>query len=67
MKDRAAGAALEVTYGSIMASRRKVGRPLGALDGQIAATALANRMTVVTRNTKDFADCGLDIVNPFGG
>lgn len=54
-------------YGSIMAARRKMGRPLGALDGQIAATALANRMTVVTRNTKDFADCGLDIVNPFGG
>ncbi len=53
-------------YGSLMAARRKMGRPLSALDGQIAATALANRMTVATRNTKDFLDCGLDVVNPFG-
>jgi len=53
-------------YGSVMAARRKMGRPLSALDGQIAATALTNRMTVVTRNTKDFADCGLNVVDPFG-
>ena len=52
-------------YGSVMAARRETGKPLSALDGQIAATALAHRMTVVTRNTTDFADCGLTVINPF--
>jgi toxin FitB len=34
-------------------------------DGFIAATALVHRMTLVTRDAKDFAHAGLEIVNPW--
>lgn len=36
-----------------------------AVDGLIAATALRHRLTVVTRNEKDFALTGVDLVNPW--
>ena len=31
----------------------------------IAATALVHSLTVVTRNTKDFASCGVGTLNPW--
>ena len=34
-------------------------------DGLIAATALVHRMTVVTRNTSDFAPTGVATLNPW--
>ena len=34
----------------------QIGRPPSYPDGQIAAVAFVNNLTVVTRNTKDFAD-----------
>lgn len=52
-------------YGEIMGHRRKVGRPMSVLDGQIAAIARAHRLALATRNTRDFEDCGLEIRNPF--
>ena len=52
-------------YGPVMARRRRLGRPIATLDGQIAAIALAQGSTVATRNIRDFADCGLELVNPF--
>lgn len=36
-----------------------------SIDKQIAATALTNSLTVVTRNTDDFAGTGVDLLNPF--
>ena len=38
-----------------------------ALDKQIAATALVNDLTVVTRNTGDFLGTGVRLINPFSG
>jgi predicted nucleic acid-binding protein len=39
--------------------------PVPTLDGLLAATALVHHMTVVTRNTRDFARTGADTLNPF--
>lgn len=39
--------------------------PLPVVDGLIAATARVHGMTVVTRNVKDFALAGVDVLNPF--
>ena len=38
-----------------------------AIDKQIAATALTYDLTVVTRNTNDFAGTGVKLLNPFSG
>ncbi len=40
-------------------------RPLPAIDGLLAATAQANRLTLVTRNTDDFAALRIQVLNPF--
>jgi predicted nucleic acid-binding protein len=52
-------------YGEIMASRRAAGRPMSVPDGQIASIALSRGLKLATRNTRDFEDCGLDLINPF--
>lgn len=52
-------------YGDVMGDRKKIGRPLASLDGQIIAIAQANGCAVVTRNVRDFEGCGLTMINPF--
>ena len=41
------------------------GRPLPAIDSLLGATAAQHGLSIVTRNGKDFADMGLDIINPW--
>lgn len=43
----------------------KAGRTLPAIDSLIAATSLYHRLTVVTRNEKDFDLPDIDILNPW--
>lgn len=53
-------------YGQLAASQQRLGRPSSTEDAMIAAIALANKLTLVTRNTKDFEDIkGLTLVNPW--
>ena len=41
------------------------GRPLPSIDSLIGATAARHGMSVVTRNTRDFASMGLTVINPW--
>jgi predicted nucleic acid-binding protein len=52
-------------YGKIMGNRKKLGKPLNTLDGQIAAIAYTQNLAIATRNVNDFTECGVDIINPF--
>lgn len=54
-----------VAYVAVMAGRRRIGKPMQVVDAQIAAIARAHGATVATRNVKDFADCGIEVVNPW--
>ena len=52
-------------YGELMGHRREIGRPLSALNGQIASIARAHSMAVATRTIGDFEDCGVALIDPF--
>ena len=41
------------------------GRPLPAIDSLLGATAAHHGLSMVTRNTRDFTDMGLDVINPW--
>lgn len=49
-------------WGRLLAT---AGRPLPAIDSLLGATAAQHGLSIVTRNGKDFADMGLDIINPW--
>ncbi len=48
-----------------MGHRKTIGHLLSVLDGQIAAITRVNQMSLATRNTRDFSDCELTLINPF--
>jgi len=50
---------------TIYSERQKRGRPMTYADAQIAAITRAHSATLATRNVRDFADCGIDLVNPW--
>jgi predicted nucleic acid-binding protein len=54
-----------VYYAEIVATRRREGRPIEALDAQIAATARAAGAELATRDIDGFAGCRLVLVNPW--
>ncbi|MCY3857770.1 MAG: type II toxin-antitoxin system VapC family toxin [Gammaproteobacteria bacterium] len=53
------------SYASIAGMRRSAGRPISLLDCQIAAIAESRDLTLVTRNTRDFTDVGISLINPW--
>ena len=60
------GLAIDDKVVQAWATLRAATRTLPVLDSLLAATALANDMVLVTRNTRDFADIeGLVVINPF--
>jgi hypothetical protein len=54
-----------VSYGSIRASRRAMGRPISEADAQIAAIVHSRGAVLATRNTVDFEHCGIKVLNPW--
>ena len=44
---------------------RRQGIPRTQADLLIAATAEVHKLVLVTRNTRDFTGCGLQLFNPF--
>lgn len=59
--------AIAERWGDLMAQSRKSGVALSVTDGFFAATALANNLTLVTRNVRDFATFGVPLLNPWDG
>jgi toxin FitB len=53
------------TWGKIVAARLARGRPIGAMDAFIAATAVVFGLTLVTRNTADFENTAPSLLNPW--
>jgi predicted nucleic acid-binding protein len=51
----------------LRASRQERGRTLHLADALIAATALANGLTLATRNSRDFDGLGLSLFDPWSG
>ncbi len=54
-----------VEWGMLTAHAEMTGKPMPTIDSLIAATAIANKMTLVTRNVSDFEAAGIEIVNPW--
>jgi predicted nucleic acid-binding protein len=53
-------------YADLAAERRRQGRAVHGADLQIAAIARARGARVIaTRNTRDFAECGVALINPW--
>ena len=54
-----------LTWGELVGRLEREGKPMGAADSLIAATALQSDYAVVTRNVDDFKETGVTVVNPW--
>ena len=54
-----------VIWGEIMGDGDRLGRPKPMADAQIAAVARRHNLTLVTRNTRDFAGMGVGVLDPW--
>ncbi len=52
-------------YAEIVSRRERLGRTIGFADAQIAAICRAIGATLATRNTDDFEETGVDLINPW--
>ncbi len=52
-------------FGPLAAGKVMAGVNTDAVDLMIAAIALSRGAAVATRNTRDFEDCGVKIINPW--
>jgi len=60
-------ASAAVEYGTIVAYRARLGRPISIADAQIAAIATVNGAVLATRNVTDFDGLAVDLVDPWHG
>ncbi len=54
-----------VRYADVVAGRERIGRPIGVADGQIAAICRDSDATLATRNTADFEETGIELIDPW--
>jgi toxin FitB len=52
-------------WGLLAAETARKGKPLSAIDGLLAATALHHNLTIVSRNLSDFSSTQVPILNPW--
>lgn len=57
-------AAVADRWGRMLA---QAGRPVAAIDSLLAATAQRHGLILVTRNVRDVADLGVQVLNPWSG
>lgn len=57
--------AVAYVWADLRAKLKRDGQNLPVADGLIAATAKRHELTIVTRNTADFAATKLSVLNPF--
>lgn len=55
-----------LAYPEIAGGRRQSGQPIGQIDAQIAAIVRSRGARLATRNVRDFVDCGIEVVDPWG-
>ncbi|CAN5210630.1 type II toxin-antitoxin system VapC family toxin [soil metagenome] len=54
-----------IEFGALSAARESSGHALSMADGQIAAVCLTNGAALATRNTRDFEELGIDLIDPW--
>lgn len=52
-------------YADVIVARESAGAPISTADAQIAAICLAHSAVCATRNVKDFAHTGVELVDPW--
>jgi toxin FitB len=52
-------------FAQIVATRRKLGRPIGEADARIAAIARSRGAALATRDAGGFTDCGVELMDPW--
>jgi toxin FitB len=57
--------AISNCWGTLTARRQQQGKPLGNIDGLLAATALEHGLAVATHNTRHFEGLGVRIFDPW--
>ena len=53
------------SYATLRSKARSAGQAIASADGYIAAIAMANELSVATRDTKPFIAAGLTVINPW--
>jgi hypothetical protein len=54
-----------VRYADIVAARQRIGRSIGVADAQIAAICRDLDGILATRNTADFEETGIELIDPW--
>lgn len=53
-------------YAQLVVQRETAGQPIAMADAQIGAICAVHGATLATRNTRNFARLGLNLINPWG-